>query len=351
MERKIQPEEIRAALISQSGDIYNMGDVIRFLCQKNLYKHVGARFLCWMIMINKLPPNRSFWVSKLYEMYQNYIEIREKNLNDLSISPLYLIPADARRVISGDLRRTYVWFCKLAEQVGIQEYYLNGAQIRAERILTFIYLENPNYSYTQGNDRFVWVSFLVCLFFASHGGLNCSFAEALSFYLAEFFIMHNKVAKNLQNLPYLQHRFSKMDSLLSIEEPEVFQYLNQSQHFALQYGMKWELTFFSDEHNAHELMLIWDNILARFDHYGKFLQCLAVAHIKQVPIPSHPDEMAMTIQQYKNWNVSKIISDAIEMMDYEEDNSQQYCKCYGRCINFMGHLFGCYKKRNSSLQW
>lgn len=336
---------IRSALISQSGDIYNLGDVHRFLNELNLYKHVGARFLCWLIIIGKLPPNRSIWVSKLSEMHESYVNSLKSFFNDENIdnfrdkSPLEFIKNKWSNVLNGDLKRTEVWFRKMTLQIGIQEYYLKGVRLRAERIITMIYYNSNNisqvkkqiYSYSQGNDRFVWVSFLISLYFASHGGLDADFAESMSFYLAQFFILNNKISKNIENLDYLSHHFGKLDAMVSHEEPEIYKYLSQSQHSALQYALKWELTMFSDEHNdIYELMLIWDSILERFDHHNRFIQCLALAHIKQVPLPALPDEMAMTIQQYRKWDTYKIIKDGIELFEEEEEDS---------CCNYITKLF------------
>ena len=94
---------------------------------------------------------------------------------------------------------------------------------------------------------------------------------------------------------------------------------------------KWEGWKIVDAHKPLKWnQKIQDSILERFDHHNRFIQCLALAHIKQVPLPAFPDEMAMTIQQYRKWDTYKIIKDGIELFEEEEEDS---------CCNYITKLF------------
>jgi hypothetical protein len=202
---------------------------------------------------------------------------------------------------------------------------LAEAEGRARRILVTIALDSPNCLYTQGQDRFVWVSYLVSLSFAAAGGLPLDFAEAMAFNLGRTFILRNEIARQLENFPAIEHHFLQLDELVRREEPRVATYLQYSCHSSVHYALKWQLTFFADEHNAYELLFLWDQILAREADLDGFIRCLCVGHLRQVPIPVEPDEMALTIQRHKNWDVVKILDDAIELMGKRDETTCRSC--------------------------
>ena len=327
-------DSFRAALLSQSGNIYNSFDADQFLLSKDLYKHTGARFLCWMIKLRVIQPFRTRWLSTITGLYSDYRRILTKRFSDQPDSPISALSQRTRVIVEGDIIRTVVWFRRLAEEMGILGHHLEDAQFRALRVIAAINVEHPEHSYTQGNDRFVWVSYLVSLFFATRGGLEVSFAEAMSYHMTCAWLSHVKVAHNIENIGYLEKHFMKLDILIEQEEPDVASLLKQCNHKALQYAMKWELTFFADEHNAHDLLLIWDYIAQNINEVNKFLRCLTVAHIRQVQIPKMADEMAMYIQRNRSWDAQKIVSDALEMM---EDRREERCcqSCLRSFLNFL----------------
>ncbi|OHT07797.1 hypothetical protein TRFO_23823 [Tritrichomonas foetus] len=324
MDLTINEEDIKAALISQSGNIYSKADVTQFLQHHDYYKHVGARFLCWLIQLELLSPIRAKWVTELYNLHNSYNKIRLERFPEQShqynsqFNPMSLLSDKIQNSINADLSVSQAWFEKLIEQVGIQPHYKEDAKTRFSRIITAINLENPSLSYTQGNDRLIWASYLVALSFSSNGGLDRSFAESMAYFLSIALISRIKISRYITDLSRLERHFSKLDWLLEREEPEISDVLIQEQHSAIHYAMKWELTLFADEHNAHELMFIWDQIFSRLDEYNEFLRCLCVSHIKQVPLAKNPGEMAMNIQKNRVWDVSKIVDDAVDMMVTKE---------------------------------
>lgn len=330
----IKPESIRAALLSQSGDIYNSSDADRFLLSTDVYKHTGARFLCWMIKMHIIPPFRSRWLSAFKDLYERYIRLSINAFSNNFNTPLSILPTPVMTIVEGDTVRTIIWFKRLSDEMGIQTHYLDDAKVRAQRVIALINHENQDLSYTQGNDRFVWVSYLVSLFFSTRGGLDRSFAEAMTYYLSQVWISHLLVGRNIENMTFLENHFSKLDILLEREEPEIASLLAQCNHHALQYAMKWELTFFADEHNAHDLLLIWDYIVQHIENVNDYVRCLSVAHIRQVQIPQLADEMAMCIQRNRNWDVQKIVKDSVEMI---EDQKEEICcgGCFRTIINFL----------------
>ena len=323
-------EEIRSALVSQLGNIFDLDDVKRFLVETDLYKSAGARAVCWLIAMQVVRPARTYWVSNLREIYQQYERLLNGHFDGKS-SPLDLFPADSAPVVKADTMRTKPWFIRLCSQIGIEKEAVNDCEERAQRILATIILVSPKCGYTQGQDRFVWVSLLVSLSFAITGGLSSDFAEAMAFSLGKGFISKIKISRNLGNLAALERIFSKLDQIVKQEVPEISKMLEQCGTSSIQYALKWQLTLFADEHNIYELMFLWDQILAREDDMTNFVICLCVAHIKQVPIPHEADEMAVTIQRCRSWDITKIVDDANELMKRTE-RRESCCDWLSNCI-------------------
>ena len=330
----ITESDIKAALISQSGNIYSKSDAADFLRTKDYYKHVGARFLCWMIQLELISPVRSKWVGELSKLHNSYSNIR---IRFVGKDPLSMFTDRERRLIEQDVTVSQPWFEKMIEQTGIQPHYKEDAKSRFFRIAAAISTESPQLVYTQGNDRFVWMAYLVSLSFSSNGGLDRCFAESMAYFLAREIIMHIRVARFVEDYAHLQRHFAKLDWLLEREEPEIAEILDQ-EHSAINYALKWELTLFADEHNAHDLMFLWDQIFTRLDDYNEFLRCLCVAHIKQVPVSKSADQMAINIQKCRNWDVSKIVDDAADMMVTKEVNcfakffKKIFTMCHHNCV-------------------
>lgn len=335
----LREEDVRAALISQSGSIYDSADVIQFLRQKDLYKHVGARFLCWMIRFSLIPPSRNQWALKFIQLNKAYLGVKKHRFQESQERPLLKLPESIAVVLEADTKRGIEWFTSFAQQVGIDEYSIRDAELRVQRILIAISLEYEDLSYSQGDDRFIWVSYLASLYFATRGGLNRDFAEAMAFHLGHCFVSTVTVSRQLKQMDALEKRFKKLDDLVDVEVPEVAALLNENGHKAMHYAMRWQCTLFSDDHSSFELMYIWDSVLLNLDRYEKYVRCLCVAHIKQVPVAEMSDEMAMNIQRNKSWNSVKIVEDAEDLMaDAEDDEEDVGIKAaLWKCFMFLSH--------------
>jgi hypothetical protein len=90
--------------------------------------------------------------------------------------------------------------------------------------------------------------------------------------------------------------------------------LKRAGHGSIHFALRWELLLFADEYQAHPMLLLWDQILVRRKEFETFLYALCVAHASQVP-PAEPDEIAIRkVQNWKDWDVMKIVEDADGLM-------------------------------------
>ncbi|EAY09768.1 hypothetical protein TVAG_414200 [Trichomonas vaginalis G3] len=314
MQNEIRIDLLRSALISQSGDIYDFDDVQEFLLRRDFRKPVEIRFLAWLIRFSIIPAARSEWVSKLQSKYSAYKVLCQHFFKESIDTPLVKLENDIAYTIRVDIERTHTWFLNLAKLLHIPQTFLENTNIMVERILSVITLDTPNLSYVQGHDRYAWISLLIGLFFIAKGGLNADFAEAMAFYLSRAFIAYNPISQDIENFSKIEAHFKILDALVEKHVPEAYAMLNSVGHSSMHYALKWELTLFADEHNIHELMYLWDQILGRLEDITDFLRYLCVAHIQQVPIPKMADEMAQAIQRNRNWDLPHLIDFADSLL-------------------------------------
>ncbi|OHT14877.1 hypothetical protein TRFO_42837 [Tritrichomonas foetus] len=310
MLREEEENKIRAALIAQCGNIFDFDDAKSFLLNDNIKKNISTRLISWLITFHLISPMRARWPSSLLSLKKSYqmllIKYPEKQID--------LIEKEFSHVIKNDTLRTEPWFRKLCVTLGIPPSFSNDAVERSQRILSLIMLESSNLQYVQGQDRFIWISFLLSQFFSFHADLSIDFSEAIAFHLGKSFITLIELSRKLENYSYVENHFTYIDKMVEEEAPEIWLLLKESQNSAIHYALKWELTLFAEEHEIFALFYLWDQILGRLHDFDEFIRCLCVAHVKQVPVPREKDEMAQTIQRYKNWNVEKIVEDAKKMM-------------------------------------
>ena len=310
----LSDDSLRSALISQSGDIYDLYDVQNFLSNRDFSKPIGQRFLTWLIRLGVIPAARSEWVPKIQQKYKNYKELCQRFFKNDFDQPLNSLSQEAAHSINVDILRTHSWFLTIASELSLTESDLPGCDVIATRILSCIGLDDPELSYTQGHDRYVWVTLLVAIIFSKKGNLSFSFAEAMSFYLTKGFLKINPISSDIENFPKIEAHFHVLDDLVESEVPRTSELLKSVGHSSMHYALKWELTLFADEHNAHELMFMWDRILLHIDDMTDYVRCLCIAHIRQVPCPEMPDEMAQAIQRNRVWDVPKLIDDSEQML-------------------------------------
>lgn len=320
MESGPSEDELRSALIIQSANIFDIYDVKAFLLQKNFYKKLGTRFICWMIKFAILPSNRTEWVSTIHVKYNTYYRLcRNKLIHEI---PLLNLNENLSYTINADLSRTKKWFFRFLKQIHMREDLMQHSEDIASRVLTLISLTDESLTYTQGHDRYVWIAILVTLGFSVEGLLTLEFAEAMTYYLTIELIKSNPVYRLVDKLPHLEEYFDSLDQMVQIHSPQAYATLNLSGYKSLHYALKWELTLFSDDHGVYELLLIWDYIIANIVDIKDVLHCMCVAHLKQVQLNvNNCNELVFTVQNNTSWDVPRLLDDVDRLISNENNSS------------------------------
>ncbi|KAH0786764.1 hypothetical protein GPJ56_009293 [Histomonas meleagridis] len=182
------------------------------------------------------------------------------------------------------------------------------------RILSFS-IQN-DYSYTQGYDRFLWISLSVSLVFANNFNFPILFAESIAYQLLIKLIQIGNY-NDFLNLDSFNEYFDDLSSIISSKAPMISNKLSENGVSPFFYALKWRLILFADIHETFDILQLWDNMFLHIDNFELYFKYLCVAHLKQIQSYDEEEDLAEVIQSYKNWNLEDIIDDANEMMEPE----------------------------------
>ena len=323
MEREIEYAEIYPAVYKLTGAFFTLDDADAFLSRMEVNKCNSTRFVCWLIAFGLLPPHHDKWATGLYSLYRQYWDLVSAKFPD-PMQPLSAVDEATGTVLSCDLSRGINWFHMLASELQISDFYTGDAELRATRVLCALTLGVPGFSYCQGYDRYMFVNYLIALDFCAQSGLPAQFAEALAFPLVNEFIKMTRISHYLENPAETEEHFSNMDRVMAVACPETMELLREMQQGSIHFALRWELLLFADEYNARPLMLLWDQILHRRSQYKGFLFGLCIAHVKQVPVAGPDEIMIEKIQQFRAWNLHKIVSDAMVYLESEQKSPWRF---------------------------
>jgi hypothetical protein len=262
------------------------------------------------MLFKLIPSNRASIpsaVARLHEEYQTDISKTFKDPNN----PLdgYEPSRDAS-VIRADIARSIKWFHVISDASKLSPIPEDDIVIvHAYRVLASL-SKLKGYSYTQGFDRYVFVTYVLGLHFTMAGKLPAEVAESLSFALTREILRLIKTDELLECSPAVASCNSRIDKLVTDQVPEVGRELADAGLTSYHYALRWQLLLFADEHPWDGIVAIWDAVFARKKYWDDMIAELALAHVKHVP--PNPDVFALErIQKCKKWDAMLILKDAI----------------------------------------
>lgn len=314
-EGRIGYEELDASLYEVRNHYYSIQDVDNFLSSMRLDKSNTQRFIYWMIALNLLPPKPDLWASTLFNFYNEYKRKMMSYMSHSMNSPLSVLSPKEANIIYADITRTIGWFKTMAHSFRIPTNFSNNAELHALRVFSIMSLDSLSFSYTQGYDRYLFVSYLVALNFCLQNNLHSGFAEAISFYLTRAWVNIVGLSTYLDNPLETEKMFNQMDKEIAKIVPETARLLAKSDHGSIHFALRWILLLFADEYDIYGLLFLWDQILYRKKDFQQFVRSLCLAHIKQIPLAVENEVMVEKIQGFKNWDSQLIINDALAIMN------------------------------------
>ena len=307
MSQEVDSEALSKAVIKLMASFDRLSST-EFLQEINIKKSNEIRLIAWFIELKILPKNPQRAATAAVECLNSYLNLIHKYITAESTDPLSLLPSDEGKVAQADLSRTIVWFHDMGRQLHIPGNALSGAEGRVARLLAFLSLESPDFSYTQGFDRFAFISYLISLHFTVQNNLAVLIAEVLAFYLTRSLIRMSDFGRILDAGKKNIEHFRDLDEIIAQEFPDIMQRLIDAGNSSLHFALRWQILMFADEHTAEGLFLIWDNLIVHYakGDYRRYMTCLCLAHVSQVKIV--PGTLVVgSIQHYKDWDVPELI--------------------------------------------
>lgn len=304
---------LRKALSQFNGVIFTRDDARRFLMKVDHTKDDRLRLPCWLVGFNLILADSDQWADGMWLLYERYFDIisRFSDMDD----PGADVTAVERDMIYGDVRRYVKAFEVMACDVGLRESDVTGSAVAACRILCALELSENGFVYYQGYDRYTFVSYLLSLHFCTELGLSRMFAEACAFALSLSFIRMVLIGKYLANPVETTLRYEIMDRELELVDRSKMQILRDVQQSAIYFALRWEIVLFADEHDIRQVLLIWDAAICMNGNYREFVFGLCIAHFAQVPIAGHDEIMVEKIQQFRGWDMDKMMKDTVKYME------------------------------------
>ena len=285
--------EVERAVTKLGLSIHTKRDALNLLSTVSLTKNNLDRLCAWLLALDVVPEITPRALSRLCT---SYTELQEKLLKNTE-QPLDDVPKRERRVIKADIERSRHWFHTIAKELKIPSSMTQNGVFHAYRILSLLSLSDKYCEYTQGYDRYLYVTYSLGLIFARKAGLADTFAEAMSYHLSLKIIKLTKVADVLDDIKSSQPLFEKLDKLVSKNSPLVAEMLEEMGHGSFHYAMKWRILLFADDHKIDEVLLLWDMIFMRKSELEAYSPYLALGHVMQVP----PDEDRIMVEQLQKW--------------------------------------------------
>ena len=279
----------------------------KFLKHISLNKENYERFLSWMIYLDVIPEDSSLWPQTLYYLVVFYDERRQfysQNSNSV---------LDQKNIkkIEDDVKRAKQWFEDLARIFGLSDKIISVERI--VRVLSFLMRESPQFNYLQGYDRFAIVSYLISYSFCQK--INCGseiylISEAFAISLVRKLIQFSDISSFLTNSDDIQKFYSTFDAAFKIKNEQKILTLSKVNITSINFVTPWIGVLFADNHDGNHLTLLWDHFILHYRQFNSYFLAIANAHLSQVPYNEQPYDMMENIQNFRDWDVIKIIKDA-----------------------------------------
>lgn len=305
----LSSEQISKAIFHLNIEFINENDVNLFLSQRDLFKNNSKRLFAYLISLKIIPVNHIEWADEIVRRYNQFHDLLETHFNGYMNDPFKLRP-NIKRVVTGDLERTGRWYSTLAEELNLSNQF---DIIPLSRIVVLKSIMDFSYEYLQGHDRYLIISYLLCLYFCSTESLPMKLADALTYFLFDKFVELAKIQRYLNDTSYTQKFFHQID--LSVKEncPDLAFQISKNNHSSIHYALSWHILFFADIYKIRDLLLLWDHIILHQNNLSEYLISLTISHLKQIPNSiSAPHEYPIleSIQKYRNYNINLILTDA-----------------------------------------
>lgn len=303
-------------LCSLDCTIFNIEDVAMFLSENIPEKKSADRFISWLVILRILTQKRQSWGTELYLMTDNYFKRCKNNFSKKQNDPLLTLSKNIQYMIKPDIENGMQWFDLVLKEIRLTNY-VQSPLFRLYRIYAMIACENDRFLYQPNLFYIGCICLAMTSIFSRNAKLPMDFAEAISFYLTNSILLNIPLLHVPENCEQYVDHFNEINELIGIKAPEQRKALKQNRASSVYFAVRYEqLLFACENHQIKDLLNIWDQIFIHLNR-NEFISCLTISHIIQVQLPPGPQNVISIISNWKNWDTTKIIKDALEMLEHK----------------------------------
>lgn len=301
MTNLVTQDAIAKSLSSLQFKVNSKADAIEFLKSNDVNKSNVERFLAWMIHFDAIPEDSSLWPQTFYQLiiaYKGRLDFYSQSCLD----------EKATTAIVNDVKRALTWFNVLATMFGFDSSIVSCDCIT--RVICFLMRETPQYNYLQGYDRYAIISYLVSLSFCEKLQIGNIATEAFAISLLRHIIQFSDTSQYLTTDASIQLYYSELELVLKQKNEKIMLALSKANITSLDFASPWVGVLFADIHKPFQLVLLWDHLIYHHNEFQPFFAQVVSAHLNQVPFNEDPYIMLGNIQNYKNWDIQKILEES-----------------------------------------
>jgi hypothetical protein len=302
--------------------ISSFESIASFLLDFSPGKRPIDRFLSYLITLGLLRPTRFTWASNLYEMASTYF------LDPLVTNGEWTISDSVR----ASLQTSSPWFTSLF--TGVTDIAALRST-RIPRICAVLLAGNPEFD----GARLVFVAavcFAVSEQFRVDAGFSSDFAEGIAFYLAR------AIAQTTQRLPSVipeqaAQYHARVSSLIYTLAVRNWRYLDVNK-VGFGFATVYEGALFARQINKlSDVFVLWDQLLAKLAILPELVTALTISAIQNLTITDDTRDVGGLVVSHKEWNVRKVITDALNILEHRRSLTQSIC---ARCCPWIPMLHG-----------
>lgn len=334
VETFITEQQLADALYLCSGDIFNMVDILRFLCANKIQKDNAMRFICYLITLKVMPLDRPKWIPTILKYGQYYQDAMKRSFEDCYTNPTEAVTGQTAKDIDELIHKKFEWCLGFGYQLKIDRYYLQDAELRVKRLFCTYWLEFPKPELLQEYATFAYASYMMGLLFSIQSGVPPFFAEAIGYQMFLALVKMNKYNRQMLDLKYSKEHIEKFNDLFHYFCPKLQKELKNIKFDVHELIFHWDFTLYTEEHVPLNLLLIWDNIFFHIDEYQFFMRFLHIAHLRQMEKANVDFSSKKSIESVQ-WNAQEILNDCEFLMEKDiarvKFNYWAFCPCYSLC--------------------
>jgi hypothetical protein len=291
-----------------------------FLLDFTPAKSPTDRLLSWLITLGLLRPLPFTWAKNLSEMAKSYFLTEVVSTGEWDVPP----------PVAAGLQESASWFPSLFYAV------TDVRSLRAVHVprLCAVIRTHGNAAAAADGARVVFISavcFSVAVQFTTAARFSDDFAEGIAFYLAR------AIVGATQSLPSLdparrEAYFARLSSNLFAVAEMNWRWL-QVGKVTFDFAAVYHGALFARQMTKlDDVLRLWDQLLAKLPILADLVTAVTMSAVQNLEITEKCMDIRALVLSQRDWNVLKIVDDAIRILEHKRSLTERVCAAACRCF-------------------